>query len=153
MHSTTWATSAAIVLLWTCSAAAGTCPVNVQVGEAVDTTKSNRLCVNGVPGMWFPMPSARQMLKDIKSGSSEKLEKVKLSQKLSLCDERTSLLQEQVKTVDAISDSWRKSAEEQAKQAQNKSKWYKAPTLWFAVGFVAATAVGYGLAQAYANSN
>lgn len=105
---------------------------------------SGPLTHEGHKGMWFPMDSARQLLKDVKLLKATQATLKKTEDRLGLEQERTKLLDKNVKSSEQISELWKKTAEQQAKALAQKDSWWKSPYLWTAVGFVvgAATTVG-----------
>ena len=97
-----------------------------------------------VKGLWFPMPVARTMLKDLYDGRSC----LKLSSKLELRLEteihQGRLLELQLASVNRELQIYKDTAESQAKTLANIADppWYYSPYVWAIVGF----AIGVGSA-------
>jgi hypothetical protein len=106
---------------------------------------SGILVRDGHKGMWFPMPKARQLLKDVKllEGAQRTLKKTE--DRLDLEKERSKLLDKNVKSSEKISELWKSTAETQAKALAQKDAWWKSPYLWTVVGFVVGTATTVGI--------
>lgn len=103
-------------------------------------------------GQWFPLGSALRMLRDLKGGQAALALQPKLEARIGLADKAEKLLQVQVATEEKIAAEWERVAKVQTERLRAKDAWYRSPTLWFALGFVTATAVGYGVAKLYAET-
>lgn len=92
----------------------------------------------GVKGLWFPMPTARRLLRDLHIGRGA----IKLGRKLELRIEteiaKTRLTEHQLASAISELQIWKDTAKEQAKQLHEigSPPWYMRPYLWAAVGFL-----------------
>lgn len=100
--------------------------------------KSKQAIVDGVKGMFFPMPVARLMLKDLKLGKAALAMQPKLELRIELEKHKTKLLELDVETVEKMSQIWKSTAEDQAKRLSKTDTFWRSPTLWFALGVVVA---------------
>jgi hypothetical protein len=80
------------------------------------------------------MELARRLLTDIKLGKNALLQVPLLEQESTLRLDRIKLLELQISDTEKIAETWRKTAQQQAKAMQRDKAWYQSPTLWFAVG-------------------
>lgn len=128
------------------------CPLTPGKTENATKTTSGLLCLGDALGQWFPLGEARLVLKDLKAGRAAIALQPKLEARISLADKAEQLLRQQLTTEEKISAEWERVAKVQTEKLAAKDAWYRSPTLWFAVGFVAATAVGFGVAKLYAET-
>lgn len=109
------------------------------------------LVVEGKPGIWFPLESARRLLAvDIELPKvKEKL--ILVERKLALMDQNLSLLRENLQLEKDVSKRALAIATEEKNRAdelqKSLSKWSRSPVLWFAVGVVTATAATIAVSQ------
>lgn len=125
---------------------------NIPEGAKATKDKSGLLCNDGVRGFWFPEVSAKKMLADLQQYQVNKKLVERLETRVRISDNIEKKLLEQLDTEERISTQWRELSETQQKSLRKRQAWYKSPTLWFAIGFVTATAAGYGVAQLYART-
>lgn len=105
--------------------------------------KSVLLSHMGLAGIWFPMPQARQMLKDLKKLEEFKaLEPVRKARD-DLRDERLKLTEEILAKSESVAHVWKETAESQAKMIQEakKTPWILHPYLWATIGVIAGVGV------------
>ena len=103
-------------------------------GGAIDNSESKLVEIDGVNGLWFPMPKAKLLLKDV--SRLPYLEKeIELKEKrISLSVESLDLLIKNQVSNESVIKTWKDLAEKQAKQLNQKDPWYKSPYLWLGVG-------------------
>ena len=109
-----------------------TCPYS---GENAATEKaSGILCLRGTVGMFYPMPEARLMMKDLVLGSELLKQVQKLQDARALDSEQIALLKDSVRLSKRLSEEYRHEALDYAKKLRSRDKWYKSPALWFVAG-------------------
>jgi len=149
MNSLAWATSLA-VLLAVAPVAASDPPlpdVSQPCAPEVTADRSFVLAHDGQAGVWFHMEVARCMLGRLAALPLYAQRVSLLEGRLQLDDERTALVVREVslaeegeqRAVNALSASER--GRRHAEDA--KDAWYRAPALWFALGVIAAVAIGF----------
>ena len=121
--------------------------VSLRAAHADEPT-SRVLEVDGKPGMWFPMATAKKMLKDITVCRGQTAELDLTVKRLDLEKSRSDLLTKNLKTTEDISNTWKTLAEDQAKRLTKANPWWKSPYLWSTVGFVLGTGVTVGVTAA-----
>jgi hypothetical protein len=136
----------------TTSSPSVTCPLKAGAPENATKTKSGLLCLEDVPGQWFPLDAARLLLRDLAAGKEALALQPKLEARIDLAASTEKLLKDQLANEEKITATWEKVARVQTERLQQREAWYKSPTLWFAVGFVTATAVGFGIAKLYSET-
>lgn len=117
----------------------------------------------GVPGFWFPEATADLMLADLSELQVLRKKVSLLEEGLSLRDGSIALLKKDSEVSQQIAEKWKKSFDEQLsinesqrvefrKEVSRLDAWYRAPVLWFSVGFLLAgalaTALNFGLSEA-----
>jgi hypothetical protein len=103
-------------------------------------------------GMWFPMGSAKRILKTVKEHPIKMKELAKTQDLLQLRDARIGLLEKNNSTNEQIAEIWRTTAQDQAKALGQRDPWWRSPYLWTAVGFAVGAAVTVGIAVAVKKS-
>jgi hypothetical protein len=115
------------------------------VAPIVESSKT--IPYHGVKGLWFPMPIARRMLKDLSTGRSC----LSLSSKLELRLEQeithSQLLELQHATTNRELRIWKDTAKVQAKTLADihTPPWYLQPYAWAIVGFIIGSAGTVGI--------
>lgn len=113
---------------------------------AVTEIEPVQLAQNGVPGMWFPMPTARLILCEVRELRVRRQELALADQELALWGRQTALYAEQTAlAVEARTAllAMVQGAERRATQAERRG-WFRHPVLWFVLG-AAVTGVAAGL--------
>jgi len=107
-----------------------------------------RLEHGGVPGMWFPMPTARLMLCEVRELRLRRRGAELDARELGLWERRVELGQERLQLAVEARDeleSVLEASERRARSAEEAlNDWTRSPVLWFAVGVVAAVLVARG---------
>jgi hypothetical protein len=119
-------------------------------GICLAQAESKLVKVEGVDGIWFPMPKAKSLLKDVKLLPKVQLQLSRVEDRLELEKRYTVILKLDLKDTEKISDLWKQTATAQAKLLAKKSTdpWWKNPYLWTAVGFVIGVGATVGIAVA-----
>lgn len=98
-----------------------------------------------VRGMFFPMPTARLVLCEVRELRLRRRESGILSEEIRQWSARTDLLREQVRlAVEAKNELGQvvDAAERRAREAEaDRDSWWRSPVLWFAVGAVVTVAL------------
>lgn len=128
------------------------CPLVSGKTENATKTTSGLLCQEDALGQWFPLGSARLMLRDLKAGRAALALQPKLEARIGLADKTEQLLKQQIETEEKISAEWERVAKVQTERLRDKDAWYRSSTLWFAVGVVTAVGIGFGAAKLYAET-
>lgn len=120
----------------------GAQPACADVGSVAPILDTSELLEhNGKNGMWFPLPTARRLLKDLKMGMGA----IRLGSKLELRLEaeitKNKLLEDQLASVFREAQIWKDAAEARAKELADivNPPWYKHPYAWAIFGFVIGT--------------
>jgi len=93
------------------------------------------------------------MLGDLKRGQVAVSLQPKLERRIALEEHTTKLLRLELTTERKISTEWMRAARAQTERLESRHAWYKSPVFWFAVGFLAATGLSYGVAKLYAETH
>lgn len=155
MSSHALAISAALVaLLFAAGARAQDEPLPDVSAPCAPSVTSRRAVLehDGEPGIWFQLDVARCMLGRLSALPLYAQRVTLLQGRLTLDDERSALVDREVslaeegeqQAVDALDAAIR--ARQRAEDARDA--WYRSPALWFALGVVAAVAVGFGVGYA-----
>lgn len=115
-------------------------------------TSAKLVTHDGKRGMWFPMPSARRLLKDVKLQAATESALKMTERRLILEKERSDLLVKNQVAAERIASLWKKTAAQQAKVLEKDEAWWRIPHLWVVVGFTAGVAATIGLTFAVNHS-
>lgn len=124
--------------------------VSVPCAPEVAANRRAVIQYDGDAGIWFHLEVARCMVGRLAALPLYGQRVSLLEDRLRLGDERTELLRRQVRLAEE-GEQHAVSALEAANRArrraeEDKDAWYRAPALWFAIGVVAAVAIGIGVA-------
>lgn len=115
---------------------------------ASDVSGATPIVHQGKPGVWLPMDSARRALAELKQAAAVRDALESTQARLTLEQERTKLLQAEVKSADEIARTWEDVARKQTETIRKlggKRKWYESPYFWFSVGVLAGGAAATGI--------
>jgi len=110
----------------------------------------------GTPGIFFCERIATKMLLDLEEFKVQTKRIQLLNTKLDLQAEKILLLEQDIELSNTIADKYKSSyelehklrlseADAYEKRLAAKDAWYRAPALWFSVGFVVSAALAVGL--------
>lgn len=103
---------------------------------------------DGVTGMFFPMPTARLVLCEVKELRVRRRDAVLVDRGLKLWEARTTNLKEQVALAVEARDhlsSVVAASDRRAREAEARlDHWSRSPTMWFALGAAATVVVFFG---------
>lgn len=102
--------------------------------------------------MWFPMPSARRLLQDVKLRAATEATLRATEKRLEVEKRRAEIVSQSQTATEKIASLWQKTAAQQAKTLEHKEAWWRTPYLWVAVGFAAGAAATIGLTFAINHS-
>lgn len=129
----------------------------------VAASESVVLEYQGVSGFWFPENTADLMLSDLAELQVLRKKVSLLEEGLSLRDGSILLLKKDAEVSQQIAEKWKASFDTQLNvneeqrlefrtEVSRLDAWYRAPVLWFSVGFLLAgalaTALNFGLSEA-----
>lgn len=145
MRSAISTSLALVILVTSLPARAQEDPCASLRAEVPADLEPTRLEHGGVAGMWFPMPTARLVLCEVRELRLRRASSALDARELSLWEARVELGQERLQlAVDARDEleSVLEASERRARSAEEAlNDWTRSPVLWFAVGVVAAVLV------------
>ncbi len=123
-----------------------------QPTAASATPESKVVTQDGHKGLWFPMPAARRLLRDVRLLETSRTTLQRTKDRLELEKDRAVLLTRSIETSDKIAALWKSTAEQQSKALGTQDVWWRSPYLWVTVGFVVGTATTVGIVFAVKES-
>ncbi len=119
--------------------------VFASVAEA--QPQSRLLEVDGEPGMWFPIATARRMLADLGEMPLLRRQITLLEDRLELKVEAIALLAQNIELTEEQAAHWRRALEAALKRADRKPGFFETPSFTFVMGFISAGA--FSIAMVY----
>lgn len=101
--------------------------------------KAGYILFHGVKGKFYSSTKLKQLLKDLSSGQKAQELVPKLERRFELEQHRSKLLTLDVKTTEQMSNVWKSTAQDQAKQLAKQHSMWKSPPLWFSIGVIVTT--------------